>query len=93
MVATAIVAGASQADHDRLGQAVEDRIATAGGPPEGLMAHLAYPVGDGFAIVNVWRTEELCTAWWAEVLVPALTEVGLEPGERRIEPVWSLARP
>jgi hypothetical protein len=64
-----------------------------GGPPDGLMVHLAHPSGQGFLIVEVWRSEDAFRGWWNDVMAPALAEVGLIADEPEINPVWSLARP
>ncbi len=48
---------ADQDDHDRLQDAVEAGMSRLGGPPEGLMFHLGYPSGQGFLLVEVWRSE------------------------------------
>ena len=92
LVRTAIESGGQEA-HDRLDQSVETAIARQGGPPDGLMVHLSYPSGQGFLIVDVWRSEKAFRAWWNDVLGPALTEVGLTAGEHEINSLWSLARP
>jgi hypothetical protein len=92
VVRTAIESG-DQESHDRLDQSVERAIARRGGPPDGLMVHLACPSGQGFLIVDVWRSENAFRAWWNDVMEPALAEVNLTAGEHEINPVWSLARP
>jgi hypothetical protein len=88
-----VVDSASQDDHDRLGDAVESRLQGQGGPPDGLMAHLGWPVNDGFVITEAWRTEELFRRCQEHVLEPALTEAGLMAIEPEISPAWSIARP
>ncbi|MEQ6903758.1 hypothetical protein [Nocardioides sp. YIM 152588] len=65
----------------------------AGGPPDGLMAHVAYPSGDGVEIADVWRTEELGRAYVEDVLTPLAQRVGMTAGEVEAIPVWSFARP
>ena len=84
---------ADQDDHDRLQDAVEAGMSRLGGPPEGLMFHLGYPSGQGFLLVEVWRSEKLFQVWWVEVMEPAIAQVGLVAGEPEFGPVWSLARP
>ena len=92
VVRTAIESADHEA-HDRLEQSVETALARQGGPPDGLMVHLAYPSGQGFLIVDVWRSEHDFRAWWDDVMEPALADVDLMAGEHEINPVWSLARP
>lgn len=79
--------------HDRLDQLVETAIGRRGGPPDGLMVHLACPSGQGFLIIDVWRSENAFRAWCSDVMEPALDEVDLTAGGHEITPVWSLARP
>jgi len=93
IVARTLVEPADQDAHDRLQHAVEAGISRLGGPPEGLMVHLGHPSGQGFLIVDVWRSEDLFSAWWKQVMEPAIAEVGLTAAESEICPVWSLARP
>jgi hypothetical protein len=88
-----VIDSASQDDHDRLGGAVEARLHDQGGPPDGLMVHLGWPVDDGFVITEAWRTEELFRRYREHVLEPALSEAGLFAGEPEIGPAWSIARP
>jgi hypothetical protein len=87
------IGSASQADHDRLGSAVETRLHDQGGPPDGLMVHLGWPVEEGFVITEAWRSEELFRKYQEHLLGPALTESGLTASEPEISPAWSIARP
>lgn len=74
---------------DLVGQAME----RAGGPPEGLMSHVVFPDGDGFVIVDVWRSEAEVRSFVDEVLLPPMAELGLTVQETRSLPAWSFARP
>src|SRR3954466_14857763 len=56
----------------RVGQA----MMAAGGPPPGLMSHVVYPEGDGFAVVEVWRDEAEGHQYLDTVLRPLLAELG-----------------
>ncbi len=60
---------------------------------DGLIVHRSYPSGHGFVIVDVWRSETAFSAWWRDVMNPALAAVDLTAGPHEINPVWSLARP
>lgn len=93
IVISAVVEAADQQDHDRLQDAVNSAIGQLGAPPDGLMVHLGHPFGDGFVIVDVWRTEDLGRAFWSGVMEPAIAAAGLAVGEPEISPAWSLARP
>ncbi|QBR92744.1 hypothetical protein [Nocardioides euryhalodurans] len=78
---------------DDLDSRVGESMASAGGPPAGLMSHVAYPEDGGFVIADVWRTEQEGRTYIDEVLTPLLLEVGLTLREISARPVWSFARP
>ena len=84
------------ATHDQFNE-MDDRVGEtmlrAGGPPPGLMAHVAYPAGDGFVVAEVWSTEVEGQTYVSDVLTPLAKTLGLEPSEARVRPVWSFARP
>ena len=84
------------ATHDQFNE-LDDRVGEtmmrAGAPPPGLMAHVVYPVGDGFVVADVWSTEAEGQAYVSDVLTPLAKTLGLEPSEARVRPVWSFARP
>lgn len=84
---------ASKDDADQLDQAVGVAIERMGGPPAGLMAHIAHPSGGGFVLCDVWRSEADMRSFYDEVVLPELAEIGLEPAAPVISPVWSFARP
>lgn len=79
--------------HDALDAAVSDRMERTGGPPAGLMFHLSWPDGDEFVLADVWRTEPDARLFVDDVVLPAVSAVGLRAGELAIHPVWGLARP
>lgn len=79
--------------HDRLERSLEVEMMAQGGPPDGLMVHLAHPSGPGLLIVEVWRSESVLRSWWTAVMEPILAELDLTAGELEINPVWSFARP
>lgn len=93
IVARIRIESAGQDDHDRLQSAVESRLHEAGGPPDGLMAHIGHPHESGFVIVEAWRTEELFRVYLDQLLLPALSDAGLESHDLEISPAWSIARP
>jgi hypothetical protein len=78
-------------------QAVEDRvnaaIAAQGGPPDGLMALIVYPEGDGFVICSVWADEAKMAAYDKATQRPAIEAAGLVAGQVVTAPLWSFARP
>jgi len=93
IVARILVKPADQNDHDRFERAVESRLQDMGGPPDGLMLHVAYPHGGAFMIVDAWRDGDLFRSFLDRLLLPALSEAGLVAGEPEIGPAWSIARP
>ena len=93
VIVQTFVPRASQADADRLDQSVGKAMMQMGGPPAGLMAHIAYPSGDGFEVCNVWRSEAEMRSFHDAVLLPKLVEAGLKPADSVVSPVWSFARP
>lgn len=88
-----LVPHATESDADRVDQGVGAAIMQIGGPPAGLMAHITYPSGDGFALCDVWRSEAEMRSFYNEVVLPKLAEAGLKPKESVVSPVWSFARP
>lgn len=93
IVARLRVPTATAHDHDRLQHEVETRLATLGGPPDGLMVHLGYPDGDDLVLVEAWRTEDLFESYLRDVLQPALAAAGIEAPSPEIGPAFSIARP
>jgi hypothetical protein len=93
IVVRVVVDPAGQDAHDRLGEAVEAGISRLGGPPDGLMVHLGYPSGDGFVILDAWRSEDAFQRWHEDILAPALAQTGLRASQPEICACWSLARP
>lgn len=88
-----LVPVASRADADRLSDAIEASMVERGGPPQGLMAHFAGPLGDGFRICDVWATEAPMRVFYEEVVLPQLAAAGLAHEKSVVSPVWSFARP
>jgi hypothetical protein len=87
------VTSASRDQFDELDARVGQGMAEAGGPPPGLMSHVVYPEGDGFAVSDVWRTEAEGLPYVDDVLRPLLAELHLTATETTVRPVWSFARP
>ena len=93
VVVQTLVSHASKDDADRFDQAMGVAMEQMGGPPAGLMAHIAHPSGDGFVLCNVWRSEAEMRSFYDEVVLPKLAETGLEAAGPVVSPVWSFARP
>lgn len=87
------VAPATQEQFHELDALVGQSMGTAGGPPPGLMSHVAYPEGEGYVVADVWRTTEEGRSYVDDVLRPLMDRVGLPGHETTVLPVWSYARP
>ena len=57
------------------------------------MLHLTRSPGDGFLLINVWRSEAEMRPFYDDVILPQLAEVGLAHEESKVSPVWAFARP
>ena len=93
IIARIRLAGATADDHDHLEQEVETRLATLGGPPDGLMVHLGYEDGDDLVLVEAWRTEDLFQSYYRDLFQPALAAADLRATPAEISPALSIARP
>jgi hypothetical protein len=78
---------------DALDALVGQSMASAGGPPAGLMSHVVYQEGDALVVADVWRTEEEAFIYIDKVLRPLIAEAGLTAHEMSVHEVWSFARP
>lgn len=87
------VTPASRDDATALEDAMETIMVAQGGPPAGLMMHVAWPLDEGFMLCQVWRTEAEARTSFDGSVIPELARLGLPHGELIIRPVWSLARP
>ena len=87
------VTSAARDQFDELDARVGQAMSEAGGPPPGLMSHVVYPEGDGFAVAEVWRTEAEGRSYVDDVLRLLLAELRLTASETTVRPVWSFARP
>ena len=87
------VGPATQDQFDELDAAVDEAMSQAGGPPQGLMAHIVYPEGDGFVVAGVWRTQDEGRAYVEGPLRSLVNGLGLSPLGTVVRPVWSFARP
>jgi hypothetical protein len=87
------VSDATQDVFNELDGRVGQSMASAGGPPAGLMAHVVCPADDGFVVAEVWRAEDEGRAYMDDVLRPLLAELDLSAAGIEVRPVWSFARP
>ena len=65
----------------------------ASGEVEGLLVHVARPIGAGFQVMEVWESKELCDRYTAELVNPAIAELsggqpppGGDPAIEEFEP-------
>ena len=94
MAVTFRLARADHDDHERLSAAIDASIAASGGPPDGLLMHVAHPDGEGgFVAIEVFRNEDAFRTFWSDVVEPALASIGLHATASPPQPVWSLSRP
>lgn len=80
LVVQTFVPRASEADADRVDQEVNSAIMQMGGPPTGLMAHIAHPSGDGFVLCEVWRSDAEMRSFYATSSSPSWPKPGLSRG-------------
>lgn len=76
-----------------LEQQVEQRLAAAGHPPEGLIFLCVHPVEDGFRIAMVFRSLEAAHEEVDGHLRADAAAVGIDLGALASAPVWSMALP
>jgi hypothetical protein len=88
-----MVRPATQDQFDELDDKVGEAMMQAGGPPDGLMAHVVYPEADGFIVAGVWRTSTEGQRYVDDVLRPLITELRMTPEDTTVRAVWSFARP
>ena len=93
IVVETLVPHGPRTEADRFDEGIERAMARKGGPPAGLMLHLTRSPGDGFLLINVWRSEAEMRPFYDDVVLPRLTDVGLAHEESRVPPVWACARP
>jgi hypothetical protein len=84
---------ATQDQFHELDVRLEERMMQRGGPPPGLMSHVAYPDDGGFVVADVWRMDTDGQSFVTDVLHPLLDQLGLTAGDITMRPVWSFARP
>ncbi len=66
------------------------RLESAGaGAPRGRSYHVAFQMGDGLQVVDVWDSQEDFDAF-GETLMPILGELGVDPGQPAIGEVENI---
>ena len=93
IVVETLVPRGPRAVAERFDAGIERAMMQRGGPPAGLMLHLTRPHGEGFLLINVWRSEDEMRPFYDDVVLPQLAEVGLDHEESVVSPVWAFARP
>jgi hypothetical protein len=74
---------------DKYDEVIQRLEAAGQGAPAGRSFHVAFEMGDGLQVVDVWDSKEAFEAF-GETLIPILTEFGINPGEPAIGPVHSM---
>ena len=65
------------------------RLQAAGaGAPRGRLYHVCFGEANKLQVFDVWDSQESFDAF-GKVLMPILTEIGLDPGQPMIEPVFA----
>lgn len=85
------VTSGTREQHDAIDLKVTQAMERNGGPPAGLMFHLVCPDGDGFVLMDVWRDEIAARRFFDTAVYPAMSDIGLEPAELSVRPVWGMA--
>lgn len=93
IVVETLVRTATKIEAEHFDAVVESGIMRSGGPPSGLMVHFTRPEGDGFLMVNVWRSKEDMEPFFDDIVRPALGQAGLAGDPSVVAPVWVFARP
>ncbi|WP_203335383.1 hypothetical protein [Nocardioides limicola] len=90
-VAVEMVLVGTREQHDALDADMGEALMERGGPPPGLVVHLARPTEGGFVFLDVWRTEAQARQFLDEVLLPTIGRAGLGSPTPTITPVWGMA--
>ncbi len=67
-------------------EAMKKLEATGHGAPKGRMYHIALGGSDGMTVFNVWNSQEELDAFFP-IMMPVLSEFGIDPGQPQIMPV------
>jgi hypothetical protein len=69
---------------------VVGRLDAAGaGKPAGRLYHACFGSGDKLQVFEIWESQQASDKF-GETLMPILQEIGLDPGQRMVEPVHNL---
>jgi hypothetical protein len=93
IVVETLIRQATKAEAEHFDELVENAMTQAGGPPAGFMVHFTRPHGDGFLMVNVWRSENDMQPFYNSTIRPKLAEAGLTGDPPVVSPIWVFARP
>ena len=93
IVVETLIRQATKAEAEQFDELVENAMMQSGGPPAGFMVHFTRPQGDGFLMVNVWRSETTCNRSTTAPSGRKLAEPGLTGDPSVVFPIWVFARP
>jgi len=68
---------------DKYHEALKRLEAAGQGSPAGRSYHVAFHMGDGLQVVDVWESQEAFDAF-GQTLMPIMEELGINPGEPAI---------
>ncbi len=68
------------------------RLEEAGaGAPPGRLHHVAMEVDGLIQVFDIWESEEAFQAF-GETLVPILTDLGVDPGQPQVSPIYNVIK-
>ena len=70
-------------------EAMKKLEAAGHGAPEGRIFHIALGTPDGMSVFNVWNSPEELEAFFP-LMMPVLSEFGIDPGQPQIMPVLGM---
>jgi hypothetical protein len=65
---------------DKYDQVIKELEEAGAGSPPGRSYHVAFQMGDGLQVVDVWDSQEALDAF-GQTLMPILAKHGVDPGE------------
>jgi hypothetical protein len=76
---------------DKYDEIIRRLEAAGAGSPAGRSYHVAFKMGDGIQVVDVWDSQESFDAF-GETLMPILSELGVDPGQPAIGEVHNIIK-
>jgi hypothetical protein len=76
---------------DKYDQALRKLDEAGAGAPEGRSYHVALETNGEIQVFDVWDSQEAFDAF-GQTLVPILSELGVDPGEPMVSPVYNVIK-